>query len=59
MSPVEYVTRKRLNHALKLLSETELSVDEIGEQSGFSDRSNFYRAFSKYVGGKPTDYRQK
>ena len=58
MSPVEYVTRKRLNHALKLLSETELSVDEIGERSGFSDRSNFYRAFSKYVGGKPTDYRR-
>ena len=58
MSPVEYVTRKRLEHAIGLLCETELSVDEIGVHLGFSDRSNFYRAFSKYIGGKPSDYRQ-
>ena len=57
MSPVEYVTRKRLEHALDLLSSTDWSVDEIGLQVGFSDRSNFYRAFSKYIGGKPSDHR--
>ncbi len=58
MSPVEYVTRNRLEHAVELLSVTELSVDEIGMRVGFSDRSNFYRAFSKYIGGKPSDYRK-
>lgn len=57
MSPVEYVTRKRLEHAVEMLSTTDLSVDEIGLRAGFSDRSSFYRAFSKYLGGKPSDYR--
>lgn len=58
MSPVEYVTRKRLDHAVRLLCESEISVDEVGARSGFSDRSSFYRAFSKYVGGKPSEYRR-
>ena len=58
MSPLEYVTRKRLDCAVRLLRESDLSVDEVGLRAGFSDRSNFYRAFSKYVGGKPSDYRR-
>ena len=57
-SPVEYITRKRLELAERLLCETELSVDEIGRQSGFSDRSRFYYAFSKYVGTTPGEYRK-
>ena len=57
MPLVEYVTRKRLDHAIGLLCESELSIDEISERVGFSDRSGFYRAFSKYVGGTPTEYR--
>lgn len=57
MSLVEYVTRKRLSYAVKLLTESELSVDEISEAAGFSDRSGFYHAFSKYIGGAPSDYR--
>ena len=59
MSPMEYVTRKRLDYALRLLCETPLSIDEIGARVGFSNRSNFYRAFYKYLGGKPSDYRQE
>ena len=58
MSPVEYVTRKRLDCAVRLLCESEVSVDEVGIRAGFSDRSSFYRAFSKYVGGRPSDYRK-
>ena len=58
VSPLEYVTRKRLEHAKRLLWETELSVDEIGRQSGLSDRSRFYYAFSKYEGITPGDYRR-
>ena len=57
MSLVEYITRKRLSYAVKLLNEGELSIDEISEAAGFSDRSGFYHAFSKYIGGAPSDYR--
>lgn len=56
-SPVEYITRKRLDRAMRLLRETDASVDEIGREAGFSERSNFYYAFSKYVGGTPSEYR--
>ena len=59
MSLVEYVTRKRLDHAIALLSDGALSIDEISTKVGFSDRSSFYRAFSKYVGGTPSAYRDK
>lgn len=58
MSPVEYITRKRLEVACRLLRETECSVDEILRQSGFSERSRFYYAFSKYVGSTPSEYRK-
>ena len=58
VSPLEYVTRKRLELAKRLLWETDLAVDEIGRQSGFSDRSQFYYAFSKYEGMTPGEYRK-
>lgn len=58
MSPVEYITRKRLDRAVMLLCESELSVDEISERAGFSDRRTFYHAFSKYIGGSPSAYRR-
>ena len=59
MSFVEYVTRRRLERALSLLVETNSSVEEISEKVGFSSRAHFYRVFAKYVGGHPTDYREK
>lgn len=58
MSLVEYVTRRRIEGAMKLLENSPLSIDEISARVGFSDRSNFYRAFSKYVKSTPSDYRK-
>ena len=58
MSPVEYINRKRVEHAIRLLRESKLSVDEISARVGFSDRSNFYHAFSKYTDLSPADYRK-
>ncbi|MBE6667347.1 MAG: helix-turn-helix domain-containing protein [Ruminococcaceae bacterium] len=58
-SLVEYVTRKRLDYAIELLGISELSIEEICERAGFSDRSSFYYAFSKYVGSTPSEYRNE
>ena len=58
MSPLEYITERRLQLATKLLTETKTSVDEILRSSGFSDRSSFYRAFSKRMGMTPGEYRR-
>ena len=55
----EYVGRRRVDYARRLLVETKLTVDEIAAMAGFADRSNFYQQFSKYTGSTPSDYRKK
>ena len=34
-----------------------MSVDELAERSGFSDVSNFRKAFKKWTGRTPASYR--
>ena len=51
-------TELRINEAKRLLLENkELSTNVIGEIAGFSDRSNFYRQFVKFVGCSPKQWR--
>jgi AraC-like DNA-binding protein len=59
MTFMEYVTRKRLAYAVDLLKSTELSIDEIGERTGFSDSNSLYRAFSNYLDHPPSYYRNR
>ena len=52
----------RVKHAISLLqSETKerLTIEAIGEQSGFKTRSNFYMAFKECTGMTPTEYPTK
>ena len=49
--------RKRL--ALQYLETTHLPLFEIASLLGFSDPSNFRRAFRKWTGRAPTDYRAR
>ncbi len=49
----------RVKHAISLLqSETKdrLTIEAIGEQSGFKTRSNFYMAFKECTGMTPTEF---
>ncbi len=59
MTLTEYITRKRLDRAIELLSDTDLTVSEISTKVGFSDRTSFYHAFSRYLNTTPMYYRQK
>lgn len=59
MPLTEYVTRKRLDRAISLLSTTDLSTEKICEQAGFSDRAALHHAFAKYLGASPKDFRKK
>jgi AraC-like DNA-binding protein len=49
--------RKRL--ALQYLSSTQLPLQEIAFLLGFSDPSNFRRAFKKWTGKSPGEYRRE
>jgi len=44
--------------ALQLINDQQLSMDEIGQFLGFSNRSNFGRAFKRWTGVTPAAYRQ-
>lgn len=55
----ELITNCRLVKAADLLAKTRLTIDEVVFQSGFTNRSTFYRAFSKKYGCTPTAYRKE
>lgn len=49
----------RIEHACRLLKETDHSSTAVAYECGFSDLSNFYRAFKKNTGIAPQDYRRR
>ncbi|MBR5539003.1 MAG: helix-turn-helix transcriptional regulator [Clostridia bacterium] len=57
MSPHEYIKKKRLANAAKLLACGE-TVASASEKSGFSDYSNFIVNFKKYYGMTPFKYKK-
>ncbi len=56
---VEYLNKIRLAHAREFLKNTELSVSEIGEKTGYLNASTFTSTFKKYYGLSPSDYRKQ
>ena len=47
----------RKKKAMELLKTTDYSVEQIATELGYSDLSNFYRAFKKWTGHAPGRYR--
>ena len=58
MSPKQYLTQLRMNRALELLADNELSVKEISLACGFVDEKYFSRAFKKKYGCSPSQMRK-
>lgn len=58
MPPAEFVLRKRLQSATKLLTKAaHLSVKEVAVMSGFEDPNYFAKVFRRYFGASPTEFR--
>lgn len=53
------LTARRLQEARRLLAETDLSVTEVGLESGFADLSYFNRAFKGATGLTASGWRKK
>ena len=54
----QYLTLCRIERAKELLTNSKGKVTNIAFESGFQSVPTFYRAFRKYTGQSPTDYRQ-
>lgn len=57
-SPQEFLLRQRLNHARTLLLETDLTIDTVARQSGFSSGFYLSRMWTKRNGISPSGFRQ-
>jgi AraC-like DNA-binding protein len=57
-TPHRYLQRRRVERAMFLLRETDLSVSEICLEVGFASLGTFGRTFREIVGESPTAYRQ-
>jgi len=52
----EILLEKRMERAVLLMKNTTLSIEEISAMLGYSNHSNFYKAFKEYYGVTPRDY---
>jgi LacI family transcriptional regulator len=56
-SPKKEILRVRMDRARELIEQTDLTLDAIGETSGFSSLSYFVKAFRRETGVTPRIYR--
>lgn len=56
-TPAQYIQRVKIKKAQRMLTaHPELGFNDVAEQCGFSDYSNFVRAFRNVLGITPTQY---
>jgi LacI family transcriptional regulator len=58
ITPAREILRCRLNHASKLLIDTDQPVEKVGRDSGFADTRNVYKVFMRELGLTPQAFRQ-
>lgn len=57
-TPIRYLRDLRLTEGMKLLAETDYSVEEIAVRCGFNDANYFGKAFKDMVNRTPLAYRK-
>ena len=53
----EFLTRVRVENAKALLAKPDLLIHQVANQTGFGSLSQFNRAFRRYTGNSPKEYR--
>lgn len=59
MTILEYLMGVRMSNAMRLLDETNLSVTEISEMTGFNNSNYFFKKFKEKFGQTPMQYRSE
>lgn len=55
--PMEYITKRKIQAAKMLLAETQKTVDQIAEETGFCDSGYFCKIFKKFESITPSQFR--
>lgn len=58
-TPKDIILQARLNMAQSLFTKTNITVEEVCYQSGFTNRSTFYKAFQQRFNATPRQYREQ
>jgi AraC-like DNA-binding protein len=58
-TPMQYLTATRMEAALQLLHNSEMTIGRIAHAVGYSDRTAFVRAFNRLHGVAPSVVRQR
>ncbi len=59
LSPIQFITKCRIEESLQLLRSTDLPINIIASETGFKDPYYFSNVFKKAVGTSPLNYRNK
>lgn len=59
MGANDYITKIRMEKAIRLITHTELSVNEVADETGFTTAKYFSTVFKQYTGYSPTRYREE
>ena len=54
----EYINTKRIEKSLELIAKTDMSIEEISQNVGFSTASYFSKIFKKQMGTSPLKYKK-
>lgn len=55
---MDYINGLRIEASLKLLTETDLSIGDVAEQTGFASAAHFRRVFRENMNISPLQYRK-
>lgn len=58
MSPRQYLTKKRLQEARRLICSTQIPIQDVAMMTGFSDVNCFIQQFKSGYGDTPKQYRR-
>lgn len=56
---IDYLIRLRMEHAQQLLKQTDISIEALSEQVGYTSSISFRRVFKKWTNCTPSEYRER
>lgn len=59
IGPNEYINKLKMETAMTMLRDNDLSITEIAEKTGFSSSRYFSTAFKKFTGKTPSQYKEE